>query len=101
MKKIFYGWWMTAAVFWTFGIGVGLPYYNMLFFYDYFKKAFGWSTHDVTLGFPLASLLTLWVGPVLVPRFSPRKLILAGTGLTFLAFFGLSRMTGNIYSYYF
>ena len=28
---------------------------------------------------PLAALLTIWIGPVLVPRFSPRKLILAGT----------------------
>ena len=35
---------------------------------------------QITLGFPLAALLTLWVGPVLVPRLSPRKLILVGTG---------------------
>ncbi len=60
------------------------------FFFDYYKKEFHWATHDVTLGFPLAALLTLWVGPVLIPRFSQRKLILAGTFLTFLAFLGFS-----------
>ena len=85
----------------TFGISVGLPYYNMPFFYDYYRSTFHWPLHDITLGFPLAALLTLWVGPVLVPRFSPRKLIVAGTSLTFLSFFGFSRMTGDIGVYYF
>jgi MFS family permease len=97
----FYGKWIIAAALITFGISVGLPYYNMPFFYDYYKNAFHWQLHDITLGFPLAALLTLWVGPVLVPRFSPRKLIIAGTGFTFLAFFGLSHMTGSISAYYF
>ena len=97
----FYGKWIIAAALLTFGISVGLPYYNMPFFYDYYKNAFNWPLHDITLGFPLAALFTLWVGPVVVPRFSPKKLIIIGTGFTFLAFFGLSRMTGNIYAYYF
>ena len=101
MTKRFYGWWITAASVFTFGIAVGLPYYNMPFFYDYYKRAFGWSTADITLGFPLAAILTLWVGPVIIPRFSPRKLILVGTGMTFLSFFGFSRMGGSLAVYYF
>jgi MFS family permease len=101
MNKRFYGWWITVAAVFTFGISVGLPYYNMPFFYDYYKKAFGWSTAETTLGFPLAAILTLWVGPILIPRFSPRKLILVGTGLTFLAFLGFGQMGGNLTWYYF
>ncbi len=101
MLKRFYGWWITAAAVFTFGISVGLPYYNMPFFYDYYKKAFGWSTGDITLGFPLAAILTLWVGPIIIPRFSPRKLIVVGTGLTFLAFLGFSQMGGSLAVYYF
>lgn len=101
MSKSFYGRWIVVAACLTFGISVGLPYYNMPFFYDYYKNAFHWQLHDITLGFPLAALLTLWVGPVLVPRFSPRKLIVIGTGLTLLAFVGFSQMTGNINVYYF
>ncbi len=101
MRRSFYGKWIIAAALLTFGISVGLPYYNMPFFYDYYKNAFNWPLHDITFGFPLAALLTLWVGPVLVPRFSPRKLIILGTFLTFLAFFGFSRMTGSITTYYF
>ena len=100
MKKTFYGWWIVAAAFCTFGLSVGIPYYNAPFFFDYYKRDFGWPTHDVTLGFPLAALLTLWVGPVLIPRFSQRKLIIAGTGLTFLAFLGFSKMTGSLAVYY-
>jgi Sugar phosphate permease len=98
--KLFYGWFVTAAAICTFGIAVGIPYYNMPFFYDYYQKTFGWRPDQITLGFPIAALLTLWVGPILVPRLSPRKLILAGTALTALAFFGFSRMTGDLKIYY-
>ena len=100
MKKVFYGWWVTAAAFITFGLAVGFPYYNISFFYDYFEKTFGWTKAQITFGFPLAALLTIWVGPVLVPRFSPRKLILVGTGLTCLAFLGFGNMGGNLWFYW-
>ena len=99
-RGIFYGWWVTLAVFLTFGISVGIPYYNMPFFYDYFENAFHWPRHNITLGFPIAAVLTLWVGPLLVPRFKPRNLILAGTALTFIAFLGFSGMTGSLTVYY-
>lgn len=100
MRNAFYGKWVIAAAFLTFGISVGLPYYNMPFFYDYYQNAFHWPLRSITLGFPLAALLTLWVGPVVVPRFSPKMLIIIGTGMTFLAFFGLSQMTGSLPVYY-
>jgi len=98
--KTFHGWWVTAASFLTFGIAVGLPYYNMPFFYDYFQREFHWSKEQITFGFPLAALLTLWIGPVLVPRFSPRKLILVGTALTCAAFVGFGTMRGALWVYY-
>jgi MFS family permease len=100
MNKSFYGWWVTAAAFLTFGLSTGLPYYNMPFFYDYYQKNFQWSRPDITFGFPLAALLTLWVGPLLVHRISPRKSILLGTGLTCLAFIGFSRMGTDLNVYY-
>jgi len=90
----------VAAAFCTFGLSVGLPYYNIPFFYDYFGKTYGWPAVDITRGFFYATLLTLWVGPVIVPRFSPRKLILAGTALNCIAFLCWSRMSGNIWVYW-
>ncbi len=100
MKKTFYGWWVTAAAFVTFGFSVGIPYYNISFFYDYFEKSLGWSKSQITFGFPLAALLTLWVGPLIIPRFSPRKLILIGTALTCAALCGFGSMGGVLWVYY-
>jgi MFS family permease len=99
-NKRFYGWWIVATSFVTFGFAVGIPYYNLPFFYDYFQNSFGWSIQQITLGFPLAALFTIWAGPLLIPRFSPRRLILVGTGASALAFFGFGFMQGNLKVYY-
>jgi MFS family permease len=96
----FYGWWVTAAAFITFGLAVGIPYYNIGFFYDYFQREFGWSRADITLGFPLAALLTIWIGPLVIHRFSPRKLILGGTILTVIALSGFALMPNALAVYY-
>jgi MFS family permease len=100
MIKKFYGWWITLFAFFTFGFAVGIPYYGGPFFYDYYMQKFGWTRGDVTLGFPLAATLTLWVGPLLVHRYSPRKMIVAGTGFSALAFLGFGLMKGSLVMYY-
>jgi MFS family permease len=100
MATKFHGWRITAAAFVTFGISVGLPYYNIGFFYDYFQRSFGWLRADVTLGFPLAALLTIWVGPVVIHRSSPRKLILAGTAFTAASLAGFACMGPRLGVYY-
>jgi MFS family permease len=99
-KRPYYGWLIVVASVITFGIAVGIPYYNLPFFYDYFQKAYNWRLDQITFGFPLAALLTIWVGPVLIPRFSPRKLILAGTACTAAALCGMGLMLGSVYTYY-
>src|SRR5438477_11193620 len=96
MKKSFYGWWITAAAVVTFGLSTGLPYYNIPFFYDYFQRAYGWSRSEITFGFPLAAILTIWAGPLLVHRFSPRKLLLIGTALTCVALARFVRAIGGL-----
>jgi hypothetical protein len=77
----FYGSWIVTVTFVTLGLAVGIPYYNLPFFYDYFQKNFHWSLRQITLGFPLAAILTIWIAPLVLPRFSQRKLIVVGTGL--------------------
>src|ERR1700709_113495 len=100
-RKPFYGWFVLRAGFLTFGLANGIPYYNIGFFYDYFQRAFGWSRAEITFGFPLAALLTVWAGPLLVPKFSPRKLIIIGTGSTAAAFLGFGLMRGSLVLYCF
>lgn len=99
-QSIFYGWWIAIAGAVTYGIAQGIPYYNVSFFYDYFQRSFGWSRSQITLGFPLAALFTIWVGPVLVPRFSQRKLILFGTASTAAALAGFAWMRGSLAVYF-
>jgi MFS family permease len=100
MQRKFFGWWITAAAFFTFGLSVGIPYYNIGFFYDYFQREFHWSRSEITLGFPIAAALTIWFGPMVIHRFSPRKLILVGTVLTIIAFAGFANMGGALLVYY-
>lgn len=90
---------MTIYAFFTFGLAVGIPYYGMPFFYTYYTKAFGWSRSDITFGFPIAALLTLWVGPLLVHRFQPRQMLLIGSTCTALAFLGFGTMGNSLLIY--
>lgn len=98
--KKFFGPWIIASCFVTFGLSTGFPYYNIAFFFDYFRDGHSWTVELVTLGAPIAVLLTIWIGPVIVPKTSPRKLILIGTFLTFLSFQWFGRLSGNEYEYY-
>ena len=98
--KKFFGPWIIASCFITFGLSTGFPYYNIAFFFDYFRDYHSWTVELVTLGAPIAVLLTIWIGPVIVPKTSPRKLILIGTFLTFLSFQWFGRLGGNQYEYY-
>ena len=82
------------------GLVVGLPYYGMPFFYDYFERAYQWSRADVTLGLPLATLITLVAGPHLVPRLAPRTSLITGTLAAALAFLGMSVTGGSRPLYY-
>ena len=96
----FYGPWIVLSCFFTFGIASGFPYYNIAFFFDYFRDGHGWTQQIVTFGPPLAVLLTIWAGPFIVPRFSPRWLIVAGTGLIFIAFQWFARLGPSRFEYY-
>jgi len=99
-RRPFYGPWIIAASFVTFGLASGLPYYNIAFFYDYLRDDHHWTQQMVTLGAPVAILLTIWAGPLLAHRFNPRYLIVAGTGLTCVAFQWFGRLHGSSIEYY-
>jgi MFS family permease len=99
-SRPFRGPWIIAGCFLTFGVASGFPYYNIAFFFDYFRTDHGWTQQAITLGAPLAVLLTIWAGPVIVPRWSPRWLIVIGTGLTFIAFQWFARLGGSPLEYY-
>ena len=99
-KKSFFGPWIIASCFITFGLSTGFPYYNISFFFDYFRDGHSWTQVLVTSGAPIAVLLTIWIGPVIVPKVSPRLLILVGTFLTFCSFQWFAHLGGSEWEYY-
>lgn len=99
-NKSFRGPWIIASCFITFGLSTGFPYYNIAFFYDYFRDAHSWTQALVTYGASIAVLATIWMAPLVVPRVSPRLLILTGTFLSFLSFQWFGRLSGSEWEYY-
>jgi len=86
---------------------VGLALYGLPFFYDFFVRDLGWTRQQVTSGNALSKLI---VGPlfgvfagIVVDRFGPRRLMLAGIVMAGLALVGLgSTLTlGAFYAFYF
>jgi sugar phosphate permease len=86
---------------------VGLALYGLPFFYDFFVRDLGWTRQQVTSGNALSKLV---VGPlfgvfagIVVDRFGPKRLMLAGIVMAGLALVGLgSTFTlGAFYGFYF
>jgi sugar phosphate permease len=76
---------------------VGLSFYGLPFFYNFWKAEFGWSHWQVTSGNFFGKAL---VGPLfgfiagwMIDRFGPRRLMLVGIMLGGIAVMGLSQMT--------
>jgi MFS family permease len=99
-RPVFYGWFVTFAAFITLLITVGVPFYAMPFFYDYFIKEFGWSRAQTTSGIAIATILVQPIGGLLVHRYSARKLIILGALLLLLAICGFAVGTGSLLLYY-
>jgi sugar phosphate permease len=85
---------------------VGIAFYGLPFFYDFWLEDFGWSRATVTSGnavgkviLALFAFLTGWI----VDRFGPRRVMLVGILLGGIALIGLGRMTSLwlFYLFYF
>jgi len=85
---------------------VGIAFYGLPFFYDFWLEDFGWTRATVTSGnavgkviLALFAFLTGWI----VDRFGPRRVMLVGSLLGGIALIGLGRMTSLwlFYLFYF
>jgi len=81
---------------------IGIMFYGLPFFYDFWVKEFGWSRVTVTSGTAFgritAAMLGFFVG-WLIDRQGPRKLILTGTLFAGTAFVALGMMT-SLWQFY-
>jgi sugar phosphate permease len=76
---------------------VGIMFYGLPFFYDFWVTEFGWSRATVTSGNAFGKII---IGPLFgfiagwfIDRFGPRRLLLTGIVMGGLALIGLSMMT--------
>jgi len=83
---------------------VGIAYYGLPFFFDFFIKDFGWSRATVTSGNALGKLL---IGPLfgfiagwLIDRYGPRRLMLSGSIFMGVALIGLGFNGGVLWMFY-
>ena len=86
---------------------IGIMFYGLPFFYDFWVTDFGWTRATVTSGNAMGKII---VGPIfgfvagwIVDRFGPRRLLLSGIIMGGIALIGLSMMTSlwQFYIFYF
>lgn len=81
MPRIFYGWWVLAALFATYAVSNGISNFTLPLLYPSLIAEFGWNEAEVTrpaaLMFLATSFYSLVVG-FLIDRFSARRLMIVG-----------------------
>ena len=82
---------------------VGIAYYGLPFYYDFWLEEFGWSRATVTSGNAVGKVLVAlfaFLAGWTVDRVGPRRVMLVGIVLGGTALVGLSRMT-SLWLFYF
>jgi sugar phosphate permease len=75
---------------------VGIMFYGLPFFYDFWFKEFGWSRATITSGNAFAKIIVGLFGFFagwLIDRYGPRRLMLSGILMGGIALIGLSTVT--------
>ena len=82
---------------------IGIMFYGLPFFYDFWATDFGWTRATITSGNAIGKII---VGPLfgfvagwIIDRFGPRRLMLSGIVLGGIALIGLSWMT-SLWQFY-
>jgi len=81
---------------------VGIMFYGLPFFYDFWVQDYGWSRATVTSGFAFGKVfvgLFAFFAGWLIDRFGPRRVMLFGILMGGLAFIGLSMVT-SLWQFY-
>jgi sugar phosphate permease len=94
---------VTATGFLSLFSLVGISFYGLPFFYDFWVRDFGWTRATITsgnaFGKVVIGLFAFFAGWI-IDRFGPRRVMMAGVMMGGIALMGLSRVT-SLWQYYF
>ena len=102
MKKLFYGWWVVAAISVVLILGMGSAFYTASVFLEPIQETLGWSKTQISLGFMIAALVAAAVSPfvgIAIAKFGVRKVLAFGAVATGLALALLSQIQ-QLWHYY-
>jgi MFS family permease len=104
IDKITFGQYQVAATgFLSLFSLVGIMFYGLPFFFDFWVEEFGWSRATVTSGNAFGKVIIGFLGFIagwFIDRYGPRRLMLFGILLGGSALIGLSMMT-SLWNFYF
>jgi MFS family permease len=89
-SKVFFGWWVLAALFIIYSITNGVILNTLPLFYPELIKEYGWTQEEVTRPAQLLFFLVAIFSPIAglwMDRFSVKKMMISGTLLIFCGFY--------------
>jgi MFS family permease len=94
-RKVFYGWWIVAAGFFTAVYIGGFIHFGFTAVFQPIASDFGWSYTQISFAASLRGLQTSFLAPVvglLMDRWGPRRLVFAGAAVIGLGLLLVSRI---------
>jgi sugar phosphate permease len=104
--KIFYGWWIVAALFFIAAYVTGIVFFGFTAILDPIASEFGWSYTQISLAASLRGIESGLLSPLvgwLIEKWGPRKLLLLGITITGIGLLLLSKVNSlaTFYSAFF
>jgi predicted MFS family arabinose efflux permease len=80
-ERIFYGWWIVAALGVVLILGTASGFYTVSVFLEPIEAALGWTKTQIALGFTIAALTAAAMSPLVglaIARFGSRRVLVFG-----------------------
>jgi MFS family permease len=95
-SKVFFGWYIVAAGFLCLWVNIGIGFYSFPVFLVELTRQLGWGRGPTGVGISLTFIVAGLASPLvgrLLPKYGPKRVIIAGALLMSLSFFMFSFMT--------